>query len=290
MKTIKFLGLLVFSIVFFSCSSGDDDSSSASPNTFTYTYAGANVPITQIIARKSEDRIVISGQAANGQGIDVEFNKFGNLGTIESFSTTDFSFPFTSVFYDNTANYFNFQLISIDEVNKRVVVQFSGKLYDDDTDLTSQFVQVSGSIDVNYQEVTPNIPGLQVSATIGGSPWYSTKSYTNGGSSFDDFVLRYQNDDQNRISIGFDSGNNNVGTYNFTPSSSTNFVHLAKYNTTTSMFDEYNCTGSMIVTSKTPVNIGGYIIEGTYTFTAVNPSNAAQQIQVTQGVFKTYYN
>ncbi len=82
MKTIKFLGLLVFSIVFFSCSSGDDDSSSNSPNTFTYTYAGSNVPITQIIARKSEDRIVISGVAANGQGIDVEFNRFGNLGTI----------------------------------------------------------------------------------------------------------------------------------------------------------------------------------------------------------------
>ena len=292
-KKIKILGLLFFSAILFSCSSSDDSTSNdltQSPNTFNYIYQGVSVPISGIIARKSENSIVVSGQAANGQSVDVEFNKFGDLSTVESFSVSDFSFPNTSVFYNFTSNYFNFQLISIDEINKRVVVQFSGKLYEDDTNLNSTFVEVSGNFDVNYQEVVPNIPGLKVAANIGGSEWYSTKAYTNNGNSSSDFILRHQNDDRNRISIGFNSSNNNVGTYNFTPTSLTNFVRLEKYNTTTQGFDTYNCTGSLVVTSKTAVGFIGYIIEGTYSFTATNPSNAADQIQVTQGVFKSFYN
>ena len=287
MKTIKFIVLLSLSVILNSCSSSSDDNSDVSPNTFNYKVNGVVIPITNIIARKSENALVVSGVGANGEGVDVEFNKFGNLRNVEFFTMSD---PTRSVFYDYSSNYFNFQLVSIDEVNKRVVVQFSGRLYEDDGDLTSNFVQVEGNFDVNYQDIAPNVPGLMIFAKIGGADWYSTKSYTTNGNGFDDFILRHNNDDQNQIGIGFDSTNNGIGTYNFTPSTVTNFVHLSKYDTTTNLYLEYNCTGTLKVTGKTPVLFGGYIIEGTYSFTAANPSNPAQQIQVTQGTFKTYYN
>jgi hypothetical protein len=287
-KIFSILTFVALSTFVISCSS--DSSSSSSSNTFNYTYEGNAVTISNISAQKSENSLVVSGTASDGQAIEFTFDKFGNLGTAESFSLTSFDFVDTYNYQNYNSNYFTFNLISIDESAKRLKVSFSGNLYEEATSLSSNSVTVSGDFDVKYTDVTPTVPGLEVYAKIGGQDWYSTNSYTNNGNSFDDFILRELSSDENMISLGFDSTNNGPGTYNFTPSTSTNFVKLSKFNTTNLTYTDYNCTGSVIVSSKTSAGFIGYIIEGTYSFTATNPSNSSQTIQVTNGRFKTYYS
>ncbi|MDI9256469.1 hypothetical protein [Flavobacterium sedimenticola] len=280
--------LFVLAVLTVSCSS--DSGSGGGGDSFTYVYDGNNVNIIDVTAQKVENSLVVSGTAANGQSIEFNFNKFGDLGTVSSFSVSDFDFPDTETYQNFSGHYFTFNLISIDETNKRVHVSFSGNLYEEFDNLNSNSVPVSGEFEVTYIETQPNVAGLGVDCKIAGENWYSTNSYTNNGYSIDDFILRELSDDENRISIGFDATNNNPGTYNFTAASTTNFVKLSKFNTASVDFTDYNCAGTLTVTNKTSAGFIGYIIEGTYSFTATNPSNPSQVIQVTNGRFKTFYS
>ena len=288
MKILKFIPCLLALIVLVSCSSNSNSSSSA--NSFSYVYNGNNIAITNIQAQKSENSLDVAGTAANGQAIEFRFNKFGNLGTASSFSVSDASFPNTQNYMNYSSHYFTFNLISIDETNKKVHVSFSGPLYQDEYDLTSTSVPVSGEFTVTYTDVTPTIGGLEHYSKIGGNDWYSTNSVTHNGNTSNDFVLDESNDSANSIYLGFNSTNNGPGTYPFTASSTTNFVKLVKFDPATVTFKVYNCAGSMIVTSKTSAGLIGNYIEGTYSLTATNPSNSSDVIQVTNGRFKTYYS
>ncbi len=289
MKSLQsFVLLFVFAALFTSCSS--DSGSGGGENSFTYVYDGNNVNLTDIQAQKSENSLVVSGVAADGQAIEFTFNKFGNLGTVSSFSVSSFDFIDTYSYMNYCGHYFTFNLISIDEANKRVHVTFSGDLYEDGYDLDTNSVPVSGEFDLTYTDVTPAVPGLEVYCKIAGADWYATNSSMHNGNSFDDFILDYSSDDENSIYLGFDSSNNGPGTYNFTAASTTNFAKLVKFNPSTQDFTEYNCAGTVTVTSKTSAGFVGYYLEGTYSFTATNPSNSAQVVQVTNGRFKTYYS
>lgn len=289
MKILKFISCLFVLIILVSCSSSSDSSSSAD-DTFTYVYDGNNVNLTTLHAQKSENTLIVSGIAFNGQSVEFMFNKFGDLGTVSSFSVSSFDFVDTYSYMNFSSHYFTFNLVSIDETNKRIHCTFSGNLYEEQYDLDSNHVPVSGEFNLTYTDVTPAVPGLEVSCKIAGTDWYATNSSTTNGTTMDDFILDESSDDENSIYIGFDAFNNGPATYNFTASSSTNFVKLVKFNPGTVDFTEYNCAGTMTVTSKTSAGLIGYYIEGTYSFTATNPSNVSQTIQVTNGKFKTYYS
>ena len=285
-KIISFLFLVALTA---SCSSSDSGGSS-SGNSFTYNKSGSNVPITIIQAQMSESQIVVSGTASDGRSIQFEFDKFGNLGTVLQTPSDSSSEEWHYNYQNFSGHYFTFNMISYNESTHRVKVTYSGTLYEEAYNSTSPSIEVSGEFDVVCTVQTPIIPGLDVRCKIGGFNWYSTNSYTNNGNTSDDFILRELSDDENMISLGFDSTNNGPSTYNFTASTPTNFAHLSKFDTTTLDYVDYNCVGSVIVTSKTSLGIGlGYLIEGTYSFTATNPSNPSDQIQVTEGYFKTNY-
>ncbi len=275
MKIIKLISFLFLVVIMASCSS-DGGGGSSSGNSFTYNRNGTDIVVSNIYAQMSESSIVVSGDASNGQGIQFEFDKYGNLGKILEYPDDSSFDPWNHNYINYSGHYFNFNMISYDESTHRVKVSFSGTLYED--------------FNVVCTVQTPLIAGTGVKCKIAGNQWYSSNSYTNNGNGFDDFILRELNDDENMISLGFDSTNNGPGTYNFTASTSTNFAHLSKFNTGTLNYVDYNCAGTVIVTSKTSLGIGmGYLIEGTYSFTATNPANPSDQIQVTEGVFKTNY-
>ena len=289
MKITKLISFLFLAVIMASCSS--DGGGSSSGDSFTYSRNGSDITITYILAQVSESHIAVNGEASNGEGIQFEFDKYGNLGRI-IVTPDDSSFDPWFLNYKNfSGHYFSFNMISYDESTHRVRASYSGTLYEDESDLTSNSITVSGEFDVVCIVRTPIIAGLDVRCKIAGNDWYSTNGYTNNGDSFDDFILREMSDDENMISLGFDATNNGPGTYNFTSSTTTNFVHLSNFNTGTVDYNHYNCAGSVIVTSKTSLGIGmGYLIEGTYSFTATNPSNPADQVQVTNGYFKTNYS
>lgn len=285
MKKIYFIfAFVALSTFAISCSSDDGGSSS---NSSSLTVNGSNVSFSNVLAQKSENSLAIIANASDGASIQILFNKFGNLESV-TYDDADFNSYYNYQHYKS--NYFTFNLVSINESNKRVKIDYSGTLYEDETDLNSNSITVSGSFDVNYIVQTPAISGLGVTCKIGGSNWYATDGYTNNGIGFDDFILRELSDDQNMISLGFNSVNNGPGTYIFTSSTNTNFAHLSKFNTTTLEYVDYNCVGSIVVTSKTSAGFIGYFIEGTYSFTATNPTNSSDVIQVTNGVFKEYYS
>ncbi|MGC4040550.1 MAG: hypothetical protein QM710_07155 [Flavobacterium sp.] len=290
MKLLKFIPCLIAALILGSCSSSDSDGGGSSSNSFTYNYDGHSVNLNAILAQKSENTLVVSGTASNGEAIEFVFNKFGNLGTVSSFSVSDFDFPDSQNYMNYSSHYFTFNLVSIDEANKKVHVTFSGDLHEDAYDLDSPTHTVSGEFNVTYTEVTPAVAGLETYCKIGGNDWYSTNSATTNGTTMDYFVLDESNDGANSIYLSFDSFNNGPGTYTFTNTTNTTYARLVKFDPATVSFKQYKCAGTMTVTSKTSAGFVGYYIEGTYSFTATNPSNSADVIQVTNGRFKSYYS
>ena len=226
--------------------------------------------------------MVVIGDAADGSTIQLEFNKFGNLGRV---SYWDPAFNTYTNFQYYKAHYFNFNLISVNESTHKVKVSFSGTLYNDETDLNSDSVVVNGSFDLPYIEHTPTIAGLGLNCKIAGSDWIETDFWDNGWNNVD---RKYLSDDDKMIIMRLEDEYIAPGTYNFT-TASVNKIQLAKYSTTTNEYTEYNASGTLTITSNSEPIIGFRIIEGTYSFTATNPSNPSDQIQVTNGTFKTNF-
>lgn len=278
---ITFCFLLVSSII--SCSS--DGGSSSAADSFNLVYNGTNINITEMVAQKSENSLVVYGTADNGMGVQIEFNKFGNLGRISVFNLTDETFVDKDNYEYFKSNYFNFDLTSINESSERVKGNFSGTVYEDETDMTTSTAEISGNFDLKYIVQTPVISGIETYCKIGGSDWYGTDLWDNGWWSIDRKVI---SDDNKILAFEFEDEMIETGTYNFTPSS-VNKVYLGVFNTTTKTYDYYNCSGTLNITGNTDTTIGS-LIEGTFSFTATNPSNTSQQIQVTNGKFKEHFS
>jgi len=284
-KIIKIIAFIAISISAVSCSSDSDGGGdSQATNTFSLNYDGANINITEMVAQKSENSLVVYGTGSDGTGIQFEFNKFGNLGAVSTYNVDDFDFVDSYNYRDYSSNYFTFTLISINESTKRVKVSYSGLLYENEEDLSSNSVEVSGSFDLTYIENTPLIAGLETSCKINGNDWYSTKFWDNGWFDVDRKCI---SDDDVMLAFKFEDQYIEAGTYNFTPTSQNKVVYY-KFNTTTKTYDEYDCTGSLIVTANTE-GINFNIIEGTFSLTATNPSSPSQQISITNGRFKSNF-
>lgn len=288
MKKIKFILLLSVVAIMGSCSS-DSSSSSSVTESFTYKIDGEVINVTSWEAVRSEGTIAVSGYGSNGKSISFEFNTNGDIGEVDTYSLTDLSVPPRNAQGYYTNETFTFNLISVNSSNKSVKVTFSGKVYENEYDLTSPSVDVEGAFTVNYEDVVPTVPGIGVYAKVAGSDWFSSNSDQEGGFfSGSDITLSSYNGDVYSLDITTNHDNSIVGSTNFTQSSTTDMVTLSKYNTTTDSFDLYNCTGTLNITTKT-VGLQFTVISGTFTFTAVDPVSSAS-ITVTNGTFTEAYS
>ncbi|ESU29659.1 hypothetical protein FLJC2902T_01320 [Flavobacterium limnosediminis JC2902] len=288
MKIFKFLAAVVLSTALFSCSSDSSDSNPTESEYFNFKQDNQTIPVTAWTAQRSEKTIAVTGTSANGMNISFEFNIYGNLGKAHTYSTTDFGVPLRTAQEYYAQESFTFELVTLDETNKTVKVNYSGKVYEDGHDLTSNFVAVEGSFLVKYTDIAPITTGLGAYAKIDGADWYNSKSDQEGGYfSGEDISLNFYNGDKNQISVITNDDDTPVGVYNFTSASSNNKVVLSKYNTTTDQFENFNCSGTLNVTEKV-VGFQYTVISGTYSFTAINP-NDSSEVQVTNGTFKTAY-
>jgi hypothetical protein len=284
-KITQIIAFLSISIFVASCSSdGDGDGGgSGGSNSSNFKFNGTNIPLTTVEAQKSENSIFIYASSDDETEIELLFNKFGNLERISVVSMNPNYSEYFNYKHFNS-NYFDFNLISINENTKRVKVSFSGKLYEEDDDLTSDSITITGSFEVNYVDVVPFYAGIGTSCKIGGSNWYDTDSWDEG---FFDVQKKVISDDEHMLTFKFEQTTIPVGNYTFSPTSA-NRVYLSKFDTTTKTYIHYNCTGSFKVDSNLSAT-NFRIIEGTFSFTAVNPSNSSQEIQVTNGTFKNLF-
>lgn len=281
MKQIfKLYFFVVFSSLAVSCSSSDSDSSGSADNSGTLTVNGTSVTITDKIAQRADNTLAISANADDGSSLQLTFDSFGNLDTANYYDSEGNDYNSYKHF---NSNYFNFNLLSVNATNKTVKVSYSGKVYLNDEDLTSSYKTIGGSFNLTYILQTPIISGIGISCKIAGTDWHETTSWDNGF--FGDVDRKFISSDANLIVMKFASEGITPGTYIFNPASA-NAFQLAKYNTTTLEYDYYECTGSFTVTSNTDY-FSYSIVEGTFSFTAINPLNPSQEITVSNGVFKT---
>ncbi len=287
MKAIKFFIFLSITILLGSCSSNDNDSAS-STEYFNYKIDGQTVNVTQWEAVKSENDIEVSGLGTDGNRIIFAFNSKGSIGEVSTYSNSDNSIPSRNAQRYYTNESFNFNLVSINTNNKTLEVTFSGKVYEDNYNLNSNFVNVEGGFLVKYTDVIPEVSGLDVFAKVAGNDWYSSIGDQEGGFfSGNNITLNSYNGDVYSINITTNHDNTNVGNFNFSPTTTNNKVTLSKYNTLLNYFEKYDCTGSLNLTSKI-IGQQFTIISGTFSFTALDPITNTQ-ISVTNGAFKEVY-
>lgn len=281
----------LFIIIFSSCSNSDSNENTNQVATFEFNVNGTSIGGGFTKAQKKEHTIHL-GTDRNDTSFLISFDENGHFGKIvykyyEPIGGASKSF---TSFRNFSSNYFDFQLLSFDPINKRVKAVFSGYLYRNPSDLNSETKFVNGSFDLPYEEYVPPVANIINEATINGEYWRATNKYqtrdVNGD--FHNIVLHSLSDDAFKIMIYFYDQLHNVtapGTYNFTNSDLIKKVQIAKYNVSNSTYTFYNCTGTLIVT-----NVFGNCIQGTYSFTGVNPTNSSDIITVENGKFKLDYD
>jgi hypothetical protein len=289
MKPVSFLLCLCF-LIFYSCSNDESDNQSAEqPSNNNNNNNIAEVKINgELVANnyfvdkkfyKVEDEFyIIDGLEINKL---ISFNKNGEFGSF-SWNFLNNQTNTYKVFYSYnpfSSHFFRLNIEEIDEVNKKIKINFNGEMYGDPNSLQSEGKYVNGRIVADYIDVIPAVFGLKNTAKINGQNWTRTNSVQENGVSAT--IQNEYNDKEYRIRIFYRIGITSVGTYNFTSTDQINKVEISKYDLITNSYINYNCTGQLKI-----LNIFQTQIKGEYSFTGVNPNNSSDVVTVTNGEFK----
>lgn len=219
--------------------------------------------------------------STNWNHYELEFDNNGNF----------LSFKRNSNAYSNyinyPAHYFNLTILALDQVNKKIKVGFSGKIYIDKENINSESNDISGEFLMSYagdlsepfSDLTmgPNIPQY-CTAKINSNPWTAK---------FEGFYSIFTAEDPYKIVLHF-GVNTQPGSYAINPTSTVDYIQFFKFNTQTLVYDSYDVTGVLAHSYREFHGDYDYSYIGTFNFTAVNPNNPSDTIQVTDGSFRSY--
>lgn len=303
-KAILFFVLSVFAL---SCSPSDDDGTDGGGGGGTggvtpdikmkidgieVDFPNTSTPASSSGATKQGDVYSIGvayGQYTNYDtvfGLRMNFSSEGKLisGSL-SFNSQNNGNPGYGNFIYFPSNYMEVSEFSVNEATKRIKLKFKGRLYNDQKSINSESRLVEAEVDMNYTEVEPNPYPIVIDnieqycrAKINGTPWFAR---------FEHDLSSFTNEDAYKIEINF-ANSPTPGSYNFTSASTSNYVKFSKFNTTTLTYDYYDVTGQVAYSYREYHGYTNYSFIGTYSFTAVNPNNPADVIQVTDGTFRSY--
>lgn len=278
MKFFNFFLFLAIMPMFFSCSS-DESSSSSVPEGFTLIIDGETINVTSVQAYRFDNWMEVAGYGSNGKSIDFKFSTAGSLYDAFVFSI-DSENPFgpKSTFEYYNENTFNFDLVSYDANTRRVSVNFSGKVYDDEYDHTSDFSTVSGSFNVEFTNQDTLLAGFGTTAKINGNDWDGMSFDTSDDNTVTE--LHVLSSGKYFFDIVYESGNPIVGNYSFSNNTAIRGIRFYEYDVNTHEIINYNVSGSVNFTECT-----NYYVKGTFSLTATHPTSGTI-INVTQGVFK----
>lgn len=222
------------------------------------------------------------------------FNKDGKFGSFEMDlgATTQ-----PNIFYNYknfSSHYINFQLISLDEVNKRVKGKLFGNVWRNPFDINSEGKYIELNFEYTYYDVAPLIKDIGNRALINGKEWIMTDRHLSRGvgNSYYNITQHDLSNDEYKIMVNYNTQTIALGTYDFVETDITNNIKLVKYDLSTGTNIIYNCTGILNIIQKE--NLGDYsnpafILSGNYNFTAVNPNDSNDVIHVTDGLFKLFF-
>lgn len=294
MTKIKFIAVILFTVIFASCSSGDDSNENTdNPSTsgsFDFVYNNETKKVNSWEAKKIDDYMQVKGLTSDGIVVNFVFNAYGNLygattfgaSTGSSITTHEASEVFTS-------NTFTFTIVELNTANKTIKVNFSGKMFDDGYDYEanyitdpSKFIPVSGSFNVPYENLVPDIAGLGTYAKIDGKDWHGMSLYSS--TELIDFdkitTLVTENDGEYSLGIVFPKGDLKTGTFPFTSNDFYNRISFMKFNLATHEYVLYDVSGTMTYTT-----VNDSYVEGTFSLTATHPDNGSK-IVISAGKFK----
>ncbi len=308
-KLLYFFAFLVIGLAFGCSSDNNTNPDTLSPEAFFMKYTYDGTPVLDGVhyptwnhlnsAIRNGDKFTVNAGAEEGfQYLDLVFNAHGNLVSVSSSNLHGVSWIYSRYNYKYVASeHFHFQLESFDETDKTVRGNFSGRLYRDNKDLNSDFVEISGSFylpivaDSEEPDYDPNGVYSGVSAKFNGTSWHSTLQpsfsdypYVDSGTVAPGiYVQQFISDDRYRIIIGHETV---VGVRSFSNTTSGTFVRLSKFNDITGHYEDYNTTSGNIVIAEA-VGVAPYTrsYKGVFSFTAVNPLNSTDVIQITDGTF-----
>jgi hypothetical protein len=221
--------------------------------------------------------------------LQISFDENGHFGKMIYKVQDNSSLP-AKYFYTNrnySSQHFNFIIQQYDQVNRRIKGSFSGYLFIDPENLSSESKFVSGDFDLPIVDMVPPVSGLINEATINSQYWRSTNQFQTQGDNtgqYEELNLHCLRDDEYKMTFTFHKTNSVLGTYSFTPATLINKIKLSKYDLTTSTYINYECTGTVQVLLRPPL-----CFDGIYNFTAVNPTNPSDVIQVQNGKFRIDY-
>ena len=217
--------------------------------------------------------------------LKIYFDKNGGTISAQQMSTgTSGNFEYDN--YENfPSNYFNINIVSLDETNKKIKLNFTGKLYLNKLNLNSEAIDMSGDLTIDYSigenanyGITLNGIEQYCSAKFNNNPWKARS---------ENYDSQFTAPDAYKIETHFAS-NALPGSYNFTPSSTDNYIRFSKFNAVTLTYDYYNVTGVIEHSYREFHGLTQYSFIGTFNFTAVNPNDSTDVIQVTDGSFRSY--
>ncbi len=299
----KILLILVLSIVALGCSSDEDaDPVVAAPIDFKLVIDGVELEIPREdtpapgISSGGVSKIgnLLHVSVYNGYAsTDAAFNLiliFTAQGKFVSgrmnFSSYNFGNPIYTNFIHFPSNYFQVDTFILDEVNHKVKMNFTGNLYYNNQSLTSEAKNIHAEIDMEYSDnPLGSSPPLAINnveqycrANFNANPWEARYEYS---------YSSFTNEDEYKVEIKF-ANSPTPGSYAFDPLSTTNYVRLSKFNPVTLVYDYYNTSGEVGYTYREFHGTNRYSFIGTFSFTAVNPTNPTDIIQVTNGEFRSY--
>ena len=194
------------------------------------------------------------------------------------------------------AHYFNLTIDSIDEINKKIKLHFSGKIYLNKLNLNSEANELNGELSMQYTgdetaysglSMGPGIP-QHCTANFNGTPWKAL---------FEDSYSVFTAEDPYKVFIHFGVNATQPGTYpialgnpdaNGDLNRLETYIAFYKFNTETLHFDRYIVTGEVAYSYREFYGGNQYSYMGRFNFTAVNPANPQDVIQVTDGDFRSY--
>jgi len=295
MTKIKFTLLLLLSIFTFSCSS---DTETETPTVkFTFSYDDKPLVISDLEAQRDGDFFSIyqteftHNLSLAASAPSFYFHKDGTLlgASIQDYATNKILSP---PFYFSK-DHFEFHIENIDEANKKLSIQFNGKVYEHYWDQIYQFnKKLSGTISISYSEKNPINSRKTYGTTmkINNQNWRGAAYIWTNVFARESSIVKISGDNEYSISIVIPKENAKIGKYTFNKSSEmdTDYtINFFKYHSNTIGPDDYFMGPEQFITTGkfeiTKVNMS--YIEGTFSFIAVNPITK-ENIAITDGVFK----
>lgn len=294
--------LFVASLFCFSCSDDDSAPSGVVPNQdyINVTFDGVEIEFLKDSLDKQSGRvlrygdmfILLAGSAYNpsaeqSMSFALTFDKNGNfIHAGQSYNEEHVTgFDSYSNYVNYPEHYFVLEGMLIDEVNMKVKFTFSGDLFHDDQNMDSESKHISGEVEVSYEL---GIGQANVFFTNWGVEQYcrAIKDGEPWNAYFEPQPSAFTNSGPDKVEIHF-SADATPGSYGFTAASTDNYVRYSKFNTATLMYDHYETSGVVAHSYKEFMGGVKYNFIGSFSFTAVNPNDPTDVVEMNSGEFRS---